>query len=138
MFRIADEWWAARGMRKLIVTIACAGWVGSATAELVEVRLAPGTIVERRLTMAPGKFAELCSDLQRGQTVSWQFRANAAMDFNIHYHVDKHVEYPEQRKNVKDASGNLVIEVDQGYCWMWTNRSATQVAVDVTLREIGR
>lgn len=125
-------------MRKVIVTIVCAGLTASAVAELIEVKLAPGTIVEKRLTVAPGKFAELCSALQRGQAVSWQFRSETATDFNIHYHVDKRVEYPEQRKNVKDANGRLVIEIDQDYCWMWTNRSAASIVVDVALKETGR
>lgn len=127
-----------RRMRKVIIAIVCAVFASSASAELIEIKLAPGEAVEKRLTVAPGKFAELCSALQRGQAVAWQFRADAAMDFNIHYHVDKRVEYPEQRKNIKDASGRLVIEVDQGYCWMWTNRSLTPVVVDVMLRETSR
>jgi hypothetical protein len=125
-------------MRKVIVTIVCAGLTASAVAELIEVKLAPGTIVEKRLTVAPGTFAELCSALQRGQAVSWQFWSETATDFNIHYHVDKRVEYPEQRKNVKDAKGRLVIEIDQDYCWMWTNRSAASIVVDVALKETGR
>ena len=125
-------------MRKVIVTIACGGFAVTAAAELIEVKLAPGSPVERRLSVAPGKFAELCSALQRGQVVSWQFRSDTATDFNIHYHVDNRVEYPEKRKNVKDADGRLVIEIDQDYCWMWTNRSAATIGVDVTLKEMGR
>lgn len=125
-------------MRKVIVTIACAAFAGSAVAELIEVKLTPGEVVEKRLTVVPGTFAEICSALNRGQSVSWQFRCDAEADFNIHYHVDKRVEYPEQRKNVKDGAGRLVVESDQNYCWMWTNRSSAPIALDVTLKESGR
>ncbi len=120
-------------MRQAAIAIACAILAGPAAAELVEVKLAPGETVEKRLTVGPGKFAELCTALQRGQVVMWQFRADAAIDFNIHYHVDKRVEYPEQRKDVKDANGRLAVALDQDYCWMWTNKSGSSIEADVTL-----
>jgi hypothetical protein len=109
-----------------------------AAAELVEVKLTPGKPVGKRLAVAPGEFAELCTPLQRGASVSWNFRADSAMDFNIHYHVEKRVEYPEKREAVSKASGRLAVDVDQGYCWMWTNRSNAAISVDVTLQELGR
>lgn len=43
-----------------------------------------------------------------------------------------------QRENVQRADGRLVVDVDQDYCWTWTNRSAEPLAVDVTLTETGR
>lgn len=125
-------------MSKVIVAITCAGLAGSAAAEVIEVKLAPDTAVEKRLTVAAGKFSELCTTLQRGRTVVWQFRADAATDFNIHYHVDKRVAYPEQLTSVKDAGGRLPIGVDQAYCWMWTNRSTVPIAIVVTLEETSR
>lgn len=125
-------------MRKVIVTIVCAAFAGSAAAELIEVKLTPGTIVEKRLTVQPGKFAELCAGLKSGQSVMWNFRAAAATDFNIHYHIDKQVEYPERREGISDASGRLTANVDQSYCWMWTNRSTTPIALDVRLNDPGR
>ncbi|MEP6609823.1 MAG: hypothetical protein ABJA83_14260 [Burkholderiaceae bacterium] len=126
------------GCEKLLVAVACGTFAGSAVAELLEVKLTPGDVVEKRLTVPPGKFGEICSALNRGQAVSWQFRSDAVADFNVHYHVDKRVEYPEQRKNVKDGAGRLVIQSDQDYCWMWTNRSSAPIALDVTLKETGR
>lgn len=121
-------------MREIAIAVACVGFASAAAAELIEVKLAPGTVVDKRLVVAAGKFAELCSPLKQGQVVLWQFGADAASDFNIHYHLDKKVEYPEQRRNIKDADGRLVIEVDQDYCWMWTNRTGSPIAVDVTLK----
>ena len=121
-------------MRRVIVAIACAGFVGSPAAELVEVKLIPGEKTEKRLVVAPGKFAELCSVLQRGQVISWQFRADPAANFNIHYHVGQQVEYPVRREQVRVANGRLAAEIDQTYCWMWTNRSDTPVAIEVSLQ----
>jgi len=117
------------------MAIACAILAGQAAAELVEVKLAPGESVEKRLTVAPGKFAELCTALQRGQVILWQFRADAAVDFNIHYHVGQGVEYPERRPGISDASGRLTANVDESYCWMWTNRSTTPVVLEMHLSD---
>ncbi len=127
-----------RSMRKAIVAITCAGLAGFATAEVIEMKLAPDSAVEKRLTVVAGKFSELCTTLQRGRAVAWQFRADAPTDFNIHYHIDKRVEYPKQLTQVRDAGGRLLVEVDQAYCWMWTNRSDAPIAIDVTLREASR
>lgn len=121
-------------MREIAIAVACAGFASGAAAELIEVKLAPGTVIDKRLVVAVGKFAELCSPLKQGQVVLWQFGADAASDFNIHFHVGKKVEYPEQRRNIKEADGRLVIDVDQDYCWMWTNRTGSPIAVDVTLK----
>ncbi len=138
--RVRDETTGSGICRSLlkVTLVTCAGLVSSAAAEVIELKLAPDSVVEKRLTVAAGKFAELCTTLQRGRTVTWQFRADAPTDFNIHYHVDKRVEYPEQLTKINDAGGRLLVEVDQAYCWMWTNRSPAMVAVEVTLKETSR
>lgn len=124
--------------RAVAVVVAYAVLAGPVAAELIEVKLAPGDAVEKRLSVAPGKFAELCSALQRGQAVLWQFRADAALDFNIHYHIDKQVEYPERRAGISEANGRLAPSVNQSYCWMWTNRSTRPIELDVRLNEPSR
>jgi hypothetical protein len=120
-------------MRRAIVTFAFAALTGPVAAELIEVKLTSDAIVEKQLTIAPGKFVEVCSPLQRGQVVLWQFRADTAIDFNVHFHVGERVHYPEQRPNIHAAGGRLSVEVDQGYCWMWSSRSNAPVVVDAKL-----
>lgn len=129
---------ASRSMRQVIAAFACACLPGFATAEVIEVKLPPDSVLKRQLALPPGNFSELCAPLRRGRVVAWQFRADAPTDFNIHYHVDKRVEYPEQLTQVKDAGGRLLVEVDQAYCWMWTNRTAVPIAIEVTLKEASR
>jgi hypothetical protein len=138
--RVRDETTGSGICRSLlkVTLVTCAGLVSSAAAEVIELKLAPDSVVEKRLTVAAAKFAELCTTLQRGRAVAWQFLADAPTDFNIHYHVDNRVEYPEQRTKVKDAGGRLLVEVDQAYCWMWTNRTAVPIAIEVTLKEASR
>lgn len=125
-------------MRRIAMAVACALAVGAAAAELVEVKLSPREDVEKLFTVVPGKFAELCTALHRGQVVVWQFRADAAVDFNIHYHVGKGAEYPERSAGVGEASGRLTATLDESYCWMWTNRSSKPIALNVRLNDPGR
>ena len=125
-------------MRNVFAAVLCVGLVSSAAAEVIELKLAPDSAAEKRLTVAAGKFAELCTTLRRGRVVTWQFKADAITDFNIHYHVGQRVEYPEQLSKVKDAGGRLLVDVDQAYCWMWTNRSAAPITIEVTLEEASR
>jgi hypothetical protein len=65
--------------------------------------------------------------------VSWRFQAGGPLNFNIHYHEGKDVHYPERREALSSASGRLQAALDQDYCWMWTNKAAQPVSVQVVL-----
>jgi hypothetical protein len=75
----------------------------------------------------PGQFAEICGPLQKGDAIAWQYQGNAALDFNIHYHVGETVIYPLRKPSAKAARG-------QNYCWMWTNKGQQPVALKAALR----
>lgn len=102
-------------------------------AEVIEIRWSTEQRFEHRLTLAPGKFAELCGALAQGAEVRWAFEADAALDFNVHYHVGREVVYPERRAARPSAEGVLTAALAQDYCWMWTNRGAQPVRLDVRL-----
>jgi hypothetical protein len=92
-----------------------------------ERRFMHATVVE------PGKFVEVCGKLDAGDEVRWEFRASAPLDFNIHYHVGKDAEYPERKDKVVRGEDVLRVKLREDYCWMWTNRSAGRVDLDVRL-----
>lgn len=103
-------------------------------AEVIDLAWTPSGSFERRLVIAPGKFAELCGPLAKGQSVAWSFEAGAALDFNIHFHQGKDVVYPARASGVARSEGTLVADPAHDYCWMWTNKSASAVALAVQLR----
>ena len=105
----------------------------AAHAEMVELAWGDGGRFERHATVRTGKFLEICGDLAKGQSVRWQYAAEAPLDFNIHYHVGDAVHYPEKRDAAGAAEGTLSVPADQGYCWMWTNKTLRPVGVQVTL-----
>ena len=89
---------------------------------------------ETLLSVAPGKFAEVCGRLTQGQSVAWSFAGDKPTNFNIHYHEGKQVVYPAQQDGVSQVEGLLKISLGQDYCWMWTNKGASPASVRLTLK----
>ena len=111
--------WASKALVGLLV-LAGAG----AHSEIIELKLAPGEAFERSLSIEPKRFVEVCGALKVGEVIEWQFEAAQALDFNLHYHVGKAVEYPEKRPAQRQAQGRFEPRLDQDYCWMWVNKGS--------------
>jgi hypothetical protein len=118
------------------LALAAAAWLASplARADLVDLVWTPAGSFERQLSVAPGKFAELCGALAEEQSVQWSFEASSALDFNIHYHQGEDVVYPARANGAARSNGTLTVDSAQGYCWMWTNKSAAPVTLQVRLQ----
>ena len=106
----------------------------AASAEIVEIKWADG-VFTHKASIAPKKFLEVCGKQKKGEAVNWTFNGTAPTDFNIHYHVGKDVSYPENRKGVASAEGSLVAPLDQDFCWMWTNRAAQPLDLELKLKQ---
>ena len=105
-------------------------------AELSEIQWEGHGSSDRELQVAPGKFAEWCGKLRRGDRVQWSFEAAAPLNFNVYYHEGKDVRFPVHQDGVARAVGTLDVALDQDYCWMWTNKSQTAVALKARLRKV--
>ena len=125
---------AAKPLAFALLSVLLLTGIAPANAQLVEAKWADGAFAHQA-TIAPKKFLEVCSKLKTGDAVAWRFNAATPTDFNIHYHVGKDVVYPENRKDVAAAEGMLTIALDQGYCWMWSNRTSNPVDIDVSLKQ---
>ena len=114
-------------------------WIALAAAnavsavDLIEIAWGPSGRFERTVPVAAGRFAEICGKLDQGEKVAWRFVAEPAMAFNVHYHVGKDVVYPAKRESETRLAGELVAPVTQDYCWMWSNRTAVEGRVTLTL-----
>lgn len=114
----------------LILAVLCST---AARADIIDIAWNEQGRFERRVSVAPGKFAEVCGKLARADSVAWRFDASGPLNFNIHYHEGKDVRYPERRDALAGASGRLQVALDQDYCWMWTNKSGQAVDLNVLL-----
>ena len=105
-----------------------------ALADIVDIAWDADGRFERSMTVAPGKFAELCGKLPAGLQVGWNFQASAPLDFNVHYHVGKEVVFPSKLTAVASAKDTLATKIDQDYCWMWSNTTTASATFTVKLR----
>lgn len=105
----------------------------AARAEVIDITWDAAGRFERQLTVAPGKFAEVCGKLNPPVDVQWQFTANVPLNFNIHYHEGKAVKFPAKQDGVAEGSGKLGVGIQQDYCWMWTNKGSAPVSLTVDL-----
>ena len=103
-------------------------------ADVVDIVWDAGGRFERKFSVVPGKFAELCGKLPAGLKIGWNFEASAPLDFNVHYHAGKEVVFPSKLSAVVTAKDTLATKIDQDYCWMWSNKSAASATIMVKLQ----
>ena len=118
----------------VVLVLALAAMAPSTLADIVDIAWGADGRFERGLSVAPGKFAEVCGKLPAGLKVGWSFEASTPLDFNVHYHVGKEVVFPSKLTAVVAAKDTLATKVDQDYCWMWTNKSAASATVTFKLQ----
>jgi hypothetical protein len=118
----------------LLFALACS--VSTSQAELITFKLDANLSYKTQSNVPPGKFSEVCGKLKKGNLIRWQFDSSAPLDFNIHYHEGKEIIFPYKMNNIKSAKEELLISLDQDFCWMWTNKSSEAVKLEMTLRNV--
>ena len=118
----------------LVIAAALTAALSQARADGVDIRWSADARFTHKTGIGPGKFVEVCGKLAAGQNVRWNFEAGAPLEFNIHYHQGKDVEYPAKLAAAARAEDTLQVKVAQDYCWMWSNKSAAPATLSVTLQ----
>ena len=103
-------------------------------AEVISFKLEANPSFKTQANIQPGKFSEVCGKLKKGNIIRWQFDSSAPLEFNIHYHEGKNVIFPYKMSAIKSGEEELLISLDQDYCWMWTNKSKEEVKLEMSLR----
>jgi hypothetical protein len=85
-------------------------------------------------TIRPRQIAEECFKLPAGETIGYAFDATLPVDFNIHFHRGKEVEYPVKGEQVREAADHFTAPVTEVFCLMWSNRTLQMVTVKGQLR----
>jgi hypothetical protein len=120
-------------MTALLGTLAALAASPSVRAEMIPIEWGADGRFSKQATIPPGKFVEACEKLPKGAKVDWRFEAAAPLNFNIHYHVGKDVQFPEKRDGIERAEGTLAVGLKQDYCWMWTNKGSADATLQFTL-----
>ena len=119
----------------LAAAISLAVLSSTANAEVVDIAWNAQQEFTRKLEVAPGKFVEVCGKLAAPTTVAWQFDASAALNFNVHYHEGKDVRFPAKQDGTAKLQGELKVDRDQDYCWMWTNKGKTPTSLSFVFKK---
>ena len=72
--------------------------------------------------LEPKAMHEECVKLQAGEKRRYYWKADAPVDFNVHYHEGPEVFYPVKRDGMRGDGGTFAAKIGQDYCWMWTAR----------------
>ena len=105
-------------------------------AEVISFKLEANPSFKTQANIQPGKFSEVCGKLKKGNLIRWQFDSSAPLEFNIHYHEGNNVVFPYKMSAIKSGEEELLISLDQDYCWMWTNKSKEEVKLEMSLRHV--
>lgn len=105
-----------------------------ARAEMLAVTWGAQGEFAKSVGVKPGQFVELCEKLPAGAKVSWSFKADAALNFNLHFHQGNDVRYPVKQDQVSQAQGVFEAPDAQDYCWMWVNKGASPVTLALQLK----
>lgn len=105
----------------------------TAQAQVTEIQWDGNGRFDRTSVLQAGKFTELCGKLAKGQKVSWSFKSDEPLNFNIHFHEGERVTYPVKQTGVTAAEAVLEVSQQQEYCWMWSNKGKDQTTLTVAL-----
>ncbi len=83
-----------------------------------------------RVAIAPGKVGEVCMKLDAGDRLAWRFKADTAVDFNLHHHVGTEVLMPVERKAIREDRAEHPIDQLNDWCLMWTAPAARRATID--------
>ena len=120
-------------LKRLLAATVIAVTVLPTRAEIVSIAFSDDQRFSHRFEVAPGEFAEACGPLLRDAVVQWRFSASRPLDFNIHYHEGKAVNYPVKQATSAGSNGTLRVTVDVPCCWMWRNTTTQPASVTVEL-----
>ena len=116
----------------LPLAFATASFSASAT-DLVPLEWSTDGEFSKEMSIPAGKFVEACGKLPAKTQVVWSFEVGGPTDFNVHFHEGKKVHFPSKKSAVSKANGTLNAEVEQDYCWMWTNKGSADVSLQFKL-----
>jgi len=107
---------------------------GACSADVINIEWGTDARFAKEVTIAPGKFAEVCGKLPAKAVVPWSFEADARLDFNVHYHEGKKVSFPAKVDGSTQANGVLNVGVAQDFCWMWSNKTTSEAKLKFDLK----
>ena len=121
-------------MKSLFLAATLVVMAASAGVNATEIRWSSADTVEHTTTIAPGKAAELCGQIEPRLPVDWRYSATGPLTFDIHRHSGQEVIYATRSYLTREQNGKFSPTFNYEWCWMWTNETAESVTVQVNLK----
>lgn len=121
-------------MKSLFLAAVFVGIGMSAGVSATEIRWSAADTADHTTTIAPGKAAELCGQIEPRLPVDWRYSATGPLTFNIHRHSGDEVVYAMRSYLTREQNGKLSPTFSFEWCWMWSNETAETVTVQVNLK----
>ena len=100
-----------------------------ATAAQAESRSSSSSSVTT--TLEPGKPYESCMALGAGDKRNWYWKADAPVDFTIHYHDNGTMRDLVTRKSMRGDGGTFTARDAGAYCWTWSAARAAKLEAKI-------
>jgi len=109
--------------------------IGAAPAAHHDIRWDERGGAALRTQVSPGRFTEWCGHLRAGESVNWEFEAAEPLDVKVHYLEGRTLREPVRHDAALTWAGTLQAPADHQFCWQWTNRGTTPVALQARLQK---
>ena len=88
------------------------------------------------VTTHQNDIGEICPEMNAGQTLSFDFKSNNEVEFNLHYHEGEKVSYPIEPHKVESLKQSYKAPIKQTYCLMWKgiNKEPSKIKVNYSIR----
>jgi len=106
---------------------------GKETATTFDIRWGDQPVSSLRTQVAPSIPTRWCGTLRKGEAVSWEFNSAEPLQLAVQAQDGRNAVNLAKLDGVTDATGTLAIDIDQPYCWIWTNRTPSPVALQARL-----
>ncbi len=77
-------------------------------------------LVQEDVTLAPGRFAEMNTDMEEGAQLHWSWDADQAMEWDLHSHAGSRVEIHDSG-HAANGSGTFTAPAAGTYSLYWHN-----------------
>jgi hypothetical protein len=134
---------------RLHILFAVALWVASAGAvraagdsrdgtATFDIRWGDQPVAALRTHVAPSSSTRWCGTLRKGETVSWEFNSAEPLEMAVQAQEARNAVNLTKLDGVTDAKGTLAVDAEQVYCWTWTNRMLSPVALQARMSKMMR
>lgn len=80
------------------------------------------------------KMVEKCLLLNARQTLEYEFKTSAKVNFNLHYHKGDAIYYPVKKDRTNSENDSYEAQVREEFCLMWENKTSTDVELNYSYK----